>query len=328
MASTFAKETLRSIRGSLGRFVAIAAIVALGCGFYAGLRMTSPDMAHFADEYYDGTALMDIRVVSTLGLTDADLEALRGLDDVEAAMGAYETDVMATIDGEQYAVRVHSLPESAAASVQVDAMNVESDDSSYLNRLVLTEGRWPEQPGECIISADRVMATPTAVGDEVKIDYGASDVDEVLKTRRYTIVGYATTPYYVSSTQMGSTSLGSGVVEQFMYVPEDDFAESYPYTEAFVTVSGARDEMAGSFDYQARVDAVLKEIAGLAPERERERLAQLRADAQAELNRERERYEAERADAEAQLDDARASLDAAAAAIRNSEAELAQGQAD
>ena len=131
-------------------------------------------------------------------------------------------------------------------------MNVESDDSSYLNRLVLTEGRWPEQPGECIISADRVMATPTAVGDEVKIDYGASDVDEVLKTRRYTIVGYATTPYYVSSTQMGSTSLGSGVVEQFMYVPEDDFAESYPYTEAFVTVSGARDEMAGSFDYQAR----------------------------------------------------------------------------
>ena len=119
MASTFAKETLRSIRGSLGRFVAIAAIVALGCGFYAGLRMTSPDMAHFADEYYDGTALMDIRVVSTLGLTDADLKALRGLDDVEAVMGAYETDVMATIDGEQYAVRVHSLPESAAASVQV-----------------------------------------------------------------------------------------------------------------------------------------------------------------------------------------------------------------
>ncbi len=328
MASTFAKETLRSIRGSLGRFVAIAAIVALGCGFYAGLRMTSPDMAHFADEYYDGTALMDIRVVSTLGLTDADLEALRGLDDVEAAMGAYETDVMATIDGEQYAVRVHSLPESAVASVQVDAMNVESDDSSYLNRLVLTEGRWPEQPGECIISADRVMATPTAVGDEVEIDYGASDVDEVLKTRRYTIVGYATTPYYVSSTQMGSTSLGSGVVEQFVYVPEDDFAESYPYTEAFVTVSGARDEMAGSFDYQARVDAVLKEIAGLAPERERARLTQLRADAQAELNRERERYEAERADAEAQMDDAKASLDAAAAAIRSSEAELAQGQAD
>ena len=119
-------------------FVAIAAIVALGCGFYAGLRMTAPDMARFADEYYDGTALMDIRVVATLGLTDADLEALRGLDEVEAVMGAYETDVMAIIDDEQYAVRVHSLPASAAASVQADAMSVESDDGSYLNRLVLT----------------------------------------------------------------------------------------------------------------------------------------------------------------------------------------------
>ena len=66
--SAFDKDVVRSIRHSLGRFVAIAAIVALGTGFYAGLRMTAPDMNLAADAYYDGTALMDIRVVSTMGL--------------------------------------------------------------------------------------------------------------------------------------------------------------------------------------------------------------------------------------------------------------------
>ena len=84
----FSKDVVRSIRHSLGRFVALAAIVALGTGFYAGLRMAPPDMNLAADAYYDGTALMDVRVVSTLGLTEEDIEALRAVDGVEAVMGA------------------------------------------------------------------------------------------------------------------------------------------------------------------------------------------------------------------------------------------------
>ena len=89
----FNKDIVRSIRHSLGRFVAIAAIVALGCGFYAGLRMTAPDMKLAADAYYDGTDLMDIRVVSTLGLTDEDIEALRDVPGVSGVEAAYSADV-------------------------------------------------------------------------------------------------------------------------------------------------------------------------------------------------------------------------------------------
>ena len=102
----FNKDIVRSIRHSLGRFIAIAAIVALGTGFYAGLRMTAPDMNLAADEYYDGTALMDIRVVSTLGLTDEDIEALRQVEGVQAVMPAYSADVLATLAGDQYVMRV------------------------------------------------------------------------------------------------------------------------------------------------------------------------------------------------------------------------------
>ena len=113
MRSAFNTDILRSITGSWGRFLAIVGIVALGCGFYAGLRMTAPDMDGAADAYYDETSLMDIRVVSTLGLTDADLEALRQVDGVEEVEGAFEMDAMVTLNDEQYAVRIHSMPYEA-----------------------------------------------------------------------------------------------------------------------------------------------------------------------------------------------------------------------
>ncbi|MEG1167416.1 MAG: ABC transporter permease, partial [Gordonibacter sp.] len=144
MKSAFNKDVLRSVTHSLGRFLAIAGIVALGTGFYAGLRMTAPDMKLAADEYYDGTALMDLRVVSTLGLTDGDIDALRDIEGVEEVMSAYETDVMATMNGEQYAIRVHSLPATAQASDTGDGVHALSDDGGYLNRPILVDGSWPQ----------------------------------------------------------------------------------------------------------------------------------------------------------------------------------------
>ena len=65
MGSAFLKDVLRSVRGSLGRFLAIMGISALGCGFYAGLQMSGPDMRAAGDAFYDGTSLYDIRLVST-----------------------------------------------------------------------------------------------------------------------------------------------------------------------------------------------------------------------------------------------------------------------
>lgn len=223
MRGAFNKDVLRSVTHSLGRFLAIAGIVALGTGFYAGLRMTAPDMKLAADQFYDGTNLMDIRVVSTLGLTDDDLAALRGVEGVAQVMGAYETDVMATVNDEQYAIRVHSLPAAAAESDTGDGVNAVSGAADYLNRPVLVEGSWPVREGECVLSADKVMNTPTKIGDTVQITEGSQDVDDVLATRTYQVVGYVHSSYYVSSTSMGTTSLGSGSVQQFMYVPESDF---------------------------------------------------------------------------------------------------------
>ena len=327
MKSAFNTETLRSITHSLGRFLAIAAIVALGTGFYAGLRMTAPDMKLAADEYFDGTSLMDIRVLSTLGLTDDDIAALRHVEGVEAVMPARETDVMASIDGEQYATRVHSLSDAARTSDTSDGVHARSDDPDYLNRPLLVRGSWPQKTGECVLSANLVENDAIAVGDTLTITEGVQDVDQTLVTRTYTVTGFVNAPYYATSSSMGETTLGSGSIQQYMYVPESDFSADLPYTEAYLTVRGAANERASSDAYQRLVDEVADRIKALAPEREQARVDQLKSDAQKELDEKRADYEGERADAQSQLDDAKRQLDDAAATIAASEQELADGQA-
>ena len=319
MKSAFNTETLRSITHSLGRFLAIAAIVALGTGFYAGLRMTAPDMKLAADEYFDGTSLMDIRVLSTLGLTDDDIAALRHVEGVEAVMPARETDVMATIGGEQYATRVHSLPDAARTSDSSDGVHAYSDDPDYLNRPILTEGSWPQTEGECVLSSNLVVNDSVSIGDTVTITEGTQDVDDTLATRTYTIVGFVNSSYYATSSSMGDTTLGSGSIQEYMYVPASDFSSDLPYTEAFLTVRGAASEASSSDAYDRRVAEVVERIEALAPEREQARVDALKADAQKELDEKRADYESEKADALAQLDDAQRQLDDAAAAIATSE---------
>lgn len=328
MKNAFAKETVRSITHSLGRFLAIAAIVALGTGFYAGLRMTAPDMKLAADEFFDGTALMDVRVLSTMGLTDADIAALHQVDGVESVMPAYETDVMVRVGDEQYATRVHSLPASASESDTSDGVHARSDDPDYLNRPILVEGSWPERAGECVLSANLVVNSGARIGDAVTVVEGVQDVDETLTTRTYKVVGLVNAPYYATSSSMGSTTLGTGSIQQFMYVPEGDFSTDLPFTEAFVTVKGAADERASSESYDARVVAVEDRIKEMAPEREQARVDGLKEEAQKRLDQKRAEYESQKMEVQSQLDQAKRQLDDAAATIAQSEQQLADGQVE
>ena len=146
--SSFSTSLLRSIRDSIGRFLAIAAIVALGCGFYGGLRMTGPDMRIAADRFYDGTHLYDIRLLSTLGYSNSQIGELKAVEGIAAVMPSKSTDVMGQINEEQYAMRISTLPlQSLNGSTCDDGCNVESADPDYLNRLILAEGRWPQRAG-------------------------------------------------------------------------------------------------------------------------------------------------------------------------------------
>lgn len=326
-ASAFRTEVFRSISGSLGRFLAIAGIVALGAGFYSGLRMTAPDMRIAADEFYDGTALMDIRVVSTLGFSDETLAELAAIEGVAQVMPARETDVMATVEGEQYAVRVHSLPEAAADSTCEDGVEVESDDEGYLNRLVLAEGRWPQAAGECVVSADSVTGAPFAIGDVIEITECSTGIDDTLATTRLTIVGTVHASYYTSSSSLGTTTIGSGSIQQVAYVPDAAFAADFPVSEAFLLVEGAASLVWGSAAYDEAVAEVVARLEAAADGIAEARTDEIVSDAREELAEARSDYEAQRDDALAQLADVKAELDEAYAELVSGEEQLSSAQA-
>ena len=119
---------LRSIRGSLGRYLAILAIVALGVGFFAGLKSSYPAMRGTAERYLDEQRLYDFQLLSTLGFTGEDVEAFAALEGVAAAEGGYFTDAFLRFAGEENVYRLMSLPERVSLPV-------------------LTAGRLPEDSG-------------------------------------------------------------------------------------------------------------------------------------------------------------------------------------
>ena len=310
----FRREVARSIRGSLGRFLAIMGIVALGCGFFAGLQMTGPDMREAADLWYDGTDLWDLRVISTLGFSDDDVARVRAVEGVEAAMPARSCDVMASAGDEQEAVRITSIDTAVAAASQVTGLYaVTSDDHDYLNRPMLREGRWPEAADECVVSADAVDGF--AVGDTVEVLYGAEDLDGMLEVKSFTVVGTVSASDYPYTANFGSTTLGSGQIDDYLYVQDDAFVEDFPYTEIFVTVEGAIDEASESDAYQAVVNRVKSRLEDREGALASARRDDLEDEAQAELDQRRADYEVEKADAEAQLADAAAQLEGLRAAL-------------
>lgn len=303
----FNKEIFRAIKDSFGRFIAITLIVALGCGFYAGLRTTSPNMMLAADSYYDSSNLMDIRIVATLGMEDEDIDVLRGLKGVANVVPAYETDAIAQIETDQYETRIHSLTDE-------------------INDLGLAEGRLPEKEGECVISADKVMGVPAQIGDEVEIVEEATE--DALATKRFTLVGYVHSPYYVSSVSMGSTTLGGGKINQYMYVTADSFSSDFPITEAFIQVAGAKEQTSGTDAYQDLIDDVVDEIEAVSGECEERRVNAIKAEAQDEVDEARDKYDSEERKARKELADAKRELDDAKSKIEDSEKKLKKAKAD
>lgn len=328
MASTFATETRRSVRGSLGRFLSIMAITALGCGFFAGLRMAGPDMRAAADAWYDGTRLYDLRVVSTLGLDGRDVDDLAAVEGVESAMGSVTLDVLARAGDERRVLRVSSLPvEAARAATSVSDTQVSSDDDSYLNRVRLLEGSWPDGPGECVLEGDKPLPG-VGVGDSIEVVSAARDVDDVLVTRTLEVVGLVSSSCYPYTGSFGSTTLGSGAVDVYAYVGEESLVEGCPLTECYLTVEGARDEESEGEAYWDVVGEVAARIEADAPRLAATRLSRLRETTQEQVDEGSAEIDRQRATADGQLSQLEGQVESLSSTVDGLEAQLAASASD
>jgi len=326
MKNAFNKEILRSITRSIGRFVAILIIVALGAGFCAGLRMTAPDMRLAADMFYDESSLYDVRVLSTMGLTEEDVDVLRGIEGVETVMPGHQLDMVTEIVGGHYVTRIHSVDTDFLQKGENVSLNsVVSEEEGFLNRPILTEGRWIQNPGECVLAASRIMNPPVKIGDKVQVQEGILEPEEAFELQEYTIVGFVISANYHAHTLLGSTSISNGNVQQYMYIAETDFKADFMYTEALISVSGAKEKFSGSDEYFDHVSTVLKKVQALAGSREKARLKGIKGEAQADLDGERAKYEDERVKAEEKLDQAKQDLEKAENDIAANERALHSG---
>ena len=299
-------EITRTIKGSLARFLAIAGIVALGCGFFAGLKMASPDMQEAAHTFYANQHLYDLRVISTLGLSEKDVSALASVEGVETVMPSRTVDVMATLTSSQSTARVSSFR------------------PGELNQPIVVEGRLPQGPYECVMSADPKKRADISLGQQIELPDTSNGVH--LKGGSYTVVGFVNASTYPYVSNFGTTSLGNGIVQQFVYVTEDAFADDDPYTEVYVTVQDATRYKSGSSAYQSAVDSVVERITQMNPSLAALRLQELKDDAQAQLDEARQKLEQSRQEAADKLGDAQKKLDDAEAQISAQQQKLDDGQ--
>ena len=99
MKSEIWKSTFREIGQSLGRFLAILAIVALGVGFFAGLKVTQPAMIKTTEQYLRKNHFYDYRILSTVGYSEEQVQKFRKQEDVWAAEGGISFDILCRGDG-------------------------------------------------------------------------------------------------------------------------------------------------------------------------------------------------------------------------------------
>ena len=283
-------DALREVWNTRSRFFSILILSALAVAFLSGIKITAPDMQYTADKYYDMQNVMDGYVLSTLGLVEEDIEALRSVEGILDAEGGYTLDAKAL----DCVVIVRSMP---------DRMNL----------LEVLNGRLPENVNECVTEENLLIQLGLQVGDQIPFVV-SEDNEDALETFDYTIVGTVKSPLYMGPDR-GTSSLGTGSVDGFVYIPKESFTLDY-YSVAFFTADDLMELNTYSDEYDDRIDALIDGMGTFADERAALRRENLIADAQeeiddawAELNDVKADVEEELADAWKELQDGRQELD-------------------
>ncbi|HCG65837.1 MAG TPA: hypothetical protein DEW37_04350 [Oscillibacter sp.] len=295
MKNAMQKDFWREIKHTKSRFFSIMILVALSVAFLSGLKATAPDMKHTGDDYLDSLHLADIQVLSTLGLTDEDIAALRAQDKIEDAEGEYVIDAFASSDSLDAVVKVLSLTDRGISDV------------------LLREGRMPARADECVVEENMLSLMSISIGDTITLTPG-DDLSDALAQDTYTVVGTVRSPVYLA-VERGTSTLGSGTVKAYLYLPREAFTLDY-YTAAYVRVSGAAEVTAFYDEYDDYIDDVIDSLEDFSDARAILRHDELvdeatekLDDAQKELDDAKAEADKELGDAQKELNDARRKLD-------------------
>lgn len=301
------KDFYMEIRRSLGRFLSIFFIVAIGVAFFSGIRSAEPDMRLSGDAYFDEKNLMDIKVVSTLGLTGDDVEALKNVEGIKAVEPGYSTDALCSVYDSKKVVHITSILPS-------------------MNEITVEEGRLPKKADECLVDVDFITSSEYKIGDQITFTSGTEDdIKDTLKTDTFTIVGTASSPCYISFHR-GSSTIGTGTISGFICVPEKSF-DMDVYTEIYAAVDGAKELTAFTSQYDDRIEEVIDEVEKIRKDREEARYQEIVGEANDKLDDAKKELADAKKEAEDKLNDAKIKLDDGRVKLTDAKNEIADGYA-
>ena len=304
---SFYKDVFREIWHTKGRFFSIFAIVAIGVGFFVGVKATCPDMKYTSWEYYNSSGLMDLRFVSTIGFDSEDVEKLAALSGI-SVMPSYTADVFLQTESDNRVMRAYSVSPDQA-----------------INRPAIREGRLPEQPGECAI--DHKLSGAYQVGDTITLASGTKDpLSDSLATDTYTIVGIAESPLYVAY-ERGNSTIGNGTVDGFLLIPEGDFTSEY-YTDLYLTIDGASELDPFLEEYPALVESKKNELKDSVTAILNDRRTRIVEEAQEKLAEAKQELADGELESEQELADARQKIADARKELEDGQAEYEKNLAD
>ena len=305
MKKALLRDSIKEIKNTYKRFISILVMAFLGVGFFAGLRAASPDMLDTIDKFYRDSQVFDIKILSTLGLTESDIDALKNLDGVENVAGSYEVDGKIKLDKKEIITKLITVGD--------------------INKPILLDGNLPQNADECAVEESFLEANNKKIGDIIQVDVEKTKNDngyeiEYLKNNQLKIVGTIQSPLYVSRDR-GTSKLGNGKINYYMYISKDNINANEIYTSIYVTAKTA--EQTASTKYEDYIEQIKNNIEEIKSEREQARRNQLVELANGKVTDAENELNTQKQDAETKINDAEEELQEARKKIEDGEKEIA-----
>ena len=316
----FVKDMIRMWLRSWKRFVSIAMITLLGVAVLTGIYAGCRDAFLASDRFFDAQGMHDIQVLSTAGLSDADVTALRRVTGVRKVQAERSQSVTIDVGGDK--------------SVTMQEIGTNGIDQPYLQ-----EGRMPTKSGEVAVTKQFIKDSGHTIGDRITVtpeasqvsdsgesdnqagtsgsqmsDSGESDTSVVSDEQspefptELRIVGVVLDPQNLSNPDGYSamTSFRSTATSDYTFFAPSDGVTGTIYTSVTLLVDGAADESTFDESYETIVGKVMNRIKGKTKTNRQEARRQELIDAgQKKIDEARDKANRQFADAQKQIDENR-----------------------
>lgn len=280
-------NSIRTIKKALPRFFSLMIMSMLGVFTFSGLQATAPDMLKTLDCYLDEFNTYDIKLISTMGLEEEDINAIQTIEGIETVEGSYSKDVLMKKGDNEFVVNVSSMPKD-------------------LNKIELLEGCLPEQENEIVVEENMITKNDLKIGDTITLD------DEIFHNQDMKIVGTVKSSLYFNNTTVGqdrgNTSIGAGKINYYTYTLSTNFDQEY-YSAIYLTVDNAKETITSSEEYISLIEAVTAKLEDIKEEREDARYNNIYNEANDEITEKENKLKKELSDAKKKLDEAKKELD-------------------